>query len=96
MSTHPLSLTSCAAPPRALEEGDVGGKAWNLFRLRENGFDVPPWVVVPVEFFSDAIGQTKDLCDSQLNSCDFEDQRSVVSASRRIRALVEKACRRTL
>jgi phosphoenolpyruvate synthase/pyruvate phosphate dikinase len=25
---------------------EVGGKAWNLFRLREAGFAVPPWIVV--------------------------------------------------
>jgi phosphoenolpyruvate synthase/pyruvate phosphate dikinase len=25
---------------------EVGGKAWNLFRLREAGFPVPPWIVV--------------------------------------------------
>ena len=34
----------------------AGGKAYNLWRLSREGFNVPKWIVLSADIFSDALG----------------------------------------
>jgi rifampicin phosphotransferase len=48
-------LLEGALPPQATTRREVGGKAWNLLRLRSHGFPVPRFWVVPRQAFDAAI-----------------------------------------
>lgn len=70
---------------------DIGGKAWNLFRLHECGFPVPSWYVVPCRLFDQAVGAQTDAIQKCLDDIDFTDQLSVNQAARRISDIIISA-----
>ena len=57
MSASRSLLIPGSAAPRGLSAQEVGGKAWNLFRLRSAGFDVPAFCVLPAKVFDEAIAR---------------------------------------
>ena len=67
---------------------DVGGKAWNLFRLRELGFAVPDWRVVPSRVFDDALEPCRHAIEGVLRGIDFADGAAVDVAAAQIRAAI--------
>ena len=48
-------ILSCDVSLRSTSPREVGGKAWNLLRLRRHGFHVPPFWIVPREAFDDSV-----------------------------------------
>lgn len=58
----------------ALTAGEVvGGKARNLLRLREAGFDIPDWWVVSSHVFDSAINPVRQKIAELLDRTDFDD-----------------------
>src|SRR5215208_642933 len=73
-----------AGEPEAHSAREVGGKVLNLSRLRDFGFRVPPWVVVPSRVFEEVVGARRGEIQSLLDAADFNDFASVERASARI------------
>ena len=48
-------ILSCDVSLRSTSPREVGGKAWNLLRLRRHGFHVPPFWILPRKAFDDAV-----------------------------------------
>jgi pyruvate,water dikinase len=79
--------------PQALKRSDVtllevGGKAWNLFRLYEYGFRVPAWCVVSSKVFNDLLEPIRNEIRSLLSRIDFKNQSSIQRASLTIAARI--------
>lgn len=79
------------SPPDGLSERDLGGKAWNLFRLQGAGFPVPPWCVLTARVFDEAVAGHRACIARILADIDFTDQSSIDGASCLIRELVLRA-----
>lgn len=60
-----------------LSEAAIGGKAWNLWRLRDAGFAVPPWWVVSSNLFEAVIDPHRQAIDELLGAADFTDPASI-------------------
>ena len=67
---------------------EVGGKAWNLFRLRDLGFAVPDWRVVPSRVFDDALQSDRGPVEDLLRGIDFVDCAAVDAAAAKIREVI--------
>ena len=73
---------------RKTSENEVGGKAWNLFRLLHNGFSVPPFCVVSSSVFEKVMGAKMKAIHDSVNSIDFATQTSIEQASLRIKDII--------
>ena len=62
-------------------EHEVGGKGWNLFRLRHFGFPVPPWFIVSSSVFDEVLGDQKEKIQRILDNLDFNDKKGLDEAS---------------
>ena len=71
-------------------EPEVGGKGWNLFRIRALGCAVPPWCVVSTRVFDEAVGPIRDQFAMILDRVDYTEQRALEDASFQIRELVSQ------
>lgn len=92
MERHMVSLAepliSFETPVKDLSDLELGGKAWNLFRLLGFGFSVPPWCVLTTRAFSAAISGTRNAIAEIINSADFTDRASLELASLQIRNII--------
>ena len=74
-----------------ISEREVGGKAWNLFRLRQSGFPVPPWLVVSSRVFDEAMTGQMEKIARILSHLDFNDKKSLDEASEWIARIISRA-----
>jgi len=74
-----------------ITEREVGGKGWNLFRLRQSGFPVPPWVVVSSRVYNNTLGSQKEKIERVLDHLDFNDKKSLDEASGWIARIISQA-----
>lgn len=88
MSTQFSQLIPSTAPLAALDETDVGGKAWNLYRLRAFGFRVPGWYVVPGRHFGAALGDRIEAISAIVRRIDFADRSAIEATASEIREIV--------
>lgn len=51
-----------------ISERQVGGKAWNLFRLRSRGYPVPPFCVVPTSVLEEALESRRPEINAELRA----------------------------
>ncbi len=91
MTPLPVQLVPSSAPLSGLSEAELGGKAWNLHRLRAAGFDIPDWWVVPSRHFRTALGDRAAAIDAITDGIDFTDRDSVEAAADAIRDIVIRA-----
>ncbi len=88
MSTQFSQLIPATAPLAALDETDVGGKAWNLYRLRASGFRVPDWYVVPGRHFGATLGDRIEGIGAIVRRIDFADRSAIEATASEIREIV--------
>lgn len=84
-------LVPFTTPTRKVREREVGGKGWNLFRLRRFGFPVPPWLVISSRVFDRVVRDQKETIDNILCATEFSDHNAVESTSLRIREIIYEA-----
>lgn len=91
-------MTTCfpelVGPETLLSDGDerfIGGKAWNLLRLRMLGFDIPDWWVATTRVFEAAVGPHRTAINEILTGVDFACPASVERGSMRIRDMLRRA-----
>lgn len=73
-----------------INEQQVGGKGWNLFRLQGFGFLVPRWCIISSELFNESLFPLRGAIESVVSGIDFGNQVSVDEASLHIRTLILK------
>lgn len=78
------ALIACDVPWRSVSAGEVGGKGWNLFRLRTLGFPVPRWLVVGSSVFDAAVAGRRDTIRETLEGIERCDAAGVSAAAGRI------------
>ena len=66
----------------------LGDKAFNLYRLRELGFSVPAFWVVPSDVFATAVSPYEREIRALCAGIDYSDRASVERAAARIRELI--------
>lgn len=71
-----------------INEQDVGGKGWNLFRLLRFGFLVPSWLVVSRRVFNRVICAYRNRIENILRNTDFTSQNTLDSTSSRISEII--------
>jgi len=69
---------------RWTNENQVGGKAYNLYRLRQYSVNVPNWFVVTTKVFNENIDRIKIVIHDKINTIDFNNYKSIESASSKI------------
>lgn len=74
-----------------MSEPLVGGKAWNLYRLRQLGLPVPRWWVVPSPVFDAFMSPLREKIEDILADVEFADQASLDRASAGIGRLIAEA-----
>lgn len=84
-------LVDCSTPFEQITPAAVGGKGWNLFRLRRAGAPVPRWCVLPTEVFHQALGMQRGRLLAILSGTDFDSQSSVEAASRHAEMIIRRA-----
>ncbi len=82
---HLISSRNC---PHYLSDRELGGKAWNLFRLLDFGFPIPRWCVLTTGAFKEAVHAHRGNIEKILTNIDFTDQASVDSASSQISEII--------
>jgi phosphohistidine swiveling domain-containing protein len=90
MSHYSKNLIWYDAGLSNVTEREVGGKGWNLFRLRQSGFPVPPWVVVSSRVFDDAMAGQMEKIERILSHLDFNDKKSLGEASEWIARIISQ------
>lgn len=88
MTLFAKNLIACTARLQTITESEVGGKGWNLFRLRHFGFPVPKWLVVSSALFDQVLSYKRKPVGRILNDIDFTNRKSVEAASSRIIRLI--------
>jgi pyruvate,water dikinase len=74
------ALLECGeASPPAASPRDVGGKAWNLLRLRDRGFLVPRFWIVPRGHFDRVVALCRSTIDGALSDGALGDARSAAA-----------------
>ncbi|MBI4428380.1 MAG: hypothetical protein HY562_04610 [Ignavibacteriales bacterium] len=86
MSDNAKNIISCDAANGAVTLDSVGGKAWNLFRLRKLGYPVPPLFVVLSRVLSEVLGSKKEAIEQIVSSA--KENGSLESASNEIREII--------
>jgi len=74
-----------------VNECEVGGKGWNLFRLLHFGFPLPPWFVVSSSVFNEVIREQRGSIEKILCSMDFTNQNSLDIASSLISEIISNS-----
>ena len=74
-------LITCRTRLKKVSQRQVGGKAWNLFRLLHSGFPVPPWFVIPSTVFDKVIKTHRYRIEQIVKDIDFTNQRAADVAS---------------
>ncbi|MBI4527119.1 MAG: hypothetical protein HY695_25260 [Deltaproteobacteria bacterium] len=80
-------LVSWEDPAGAIP-AELGGKAWNLFRLRELGLSVPPWFVLRTAVFDTFLRSQRATIGKILGNVKLEDPAAIESLSLRLRNLI--------
>ena len=73
---------------KKISKSELGGKAWNLFRLLHYGFPVPPYCVVSSCIFNEIMGAQRKAINNIVNSIDFTSQDAIERAALRIRNMI--------
>ncbi|MCH7965319.1 MAG: hypothetical protein IH852_15425 [Bacteroidetes bacterium] len=68
----------------------VGGKGWNLFRLRKYGIATKPWIVISTNLFDQFISDLKAEIEEIINGLDFSNPKQVEESSLSIKQLIVK------
>ncbi len=76
------------ARARNLAPREVGGKAYNLARLLDFGFPVPPGCVLTTHAFDETVRRRRTAIKKILTTVDFSTQSSVNNASRHIGEII--------
>jgi len=85
LSKHIVSHTACRD---AITEHDVGGKGWNLFRLKDFVFRVPAWFVVSARVFNGVMGKERGRIKNILKNVNFINPNALDEASSTIGSLI--------
>ncbi len=85
LSKHIVSHTACRD---AITEHDVGGKGWNLFRLKDFVFRVPAWFVVSARVFNGVMGKERGRIENILKNVNFINPNALDQASSTISSLI--------
>jgi pyruvate,water dikinase len=91
MAPTPGILVDCSTPLEQITPADVGGKGWNLFRLRRAGAPVPRWCVLPAGVFHRALGMQRSRLLAGLSVTDFNSQSAVEEASRQAEKIIRSS-----
>ncbi len=82
------ALLACDLPIASVSPREVGGKGWNLFRLRSLGFLVPRWLVIQSSVFDEAIAPIRPAIRQALEGIDPSDRAAAAAAARRIAEVI--------
>ncbi len=77
-------IITCKTPPSKTSLREVGGKAFNLFKLRGFGFPVPDWFVLSSKVFDELIADREAAIESILSEIDHSNAESYDRASSQI------------
>ncbi len=80
-----VSHTACRDE---ISEHEVGGKGWNLFRLQDCGFRVPPWLVISSRVFNDVMGSQRGRIEKILSNVSLMNQNVLEQACSTISGLI--------
>ena len=81
-------IITCKTPPSKTSLREVGGKAFNLFKLRSFGFPVPDWFVLSSRVFDELITDREAVIESILSEIDHSKAESYDRASSQIGDLI--------
>jgi pyruvate,water dikinase len=81
-------IITCKTPPSKTSLREVGGKAFNLFKLRGFGFPVPDWLVLSSRVFDQLITDREAVVESILSEIDHSNAESYERASSQIGDLI--------
>jgi pyruvate,water dikinase len=81
-------IITCKTPPGKTNPGEVGGKAFNLFKLRGFGFRVPDWFVLSSRVFDELITDREEAIESILSEIDHRNAASYDRVSSQIGDLI--------
>ncbi len=56
----------------------VGGKAYNLYQLRDKGLNIPKWLCLTTEFFDEFLGEHKDEYAALLKDYNEKNRQKIV------------------
>ncbi len=79
----------CDTPSEQVSPREVGGKAWNLLRLRELGYPVPRFVILPCVAFEEVLGDGLREIEAALAGLDALDPEAAAGAAEQVVAIVE-------
>ena len=88
MLTSYTRIITCKTPPGKASLGEVGGKAFNLFKLRSSGFRVPDWFVLSSRVFDELITDREAAIEMILSRIDRGKADSYDRASSQIGDLI--------
>ncbi|MDW6004194.1 PEP/pyruvate-binding domain-containing protein [Vibrio mangrovi] len=69
-------------------DAPLGGKAANLFRLQTNGIEVPEFICVSAQAFTQSTAQAETQIKQLLDSCDYSSLSSLTQVSKAIKSLI--------
>ncbi len=84
----PRKFIDCSVPLEQISPAEVGGKAWNLFRLLKAGVPVPRFCVLSTCAFKDTLDAARHRILQCIERADFERQSSLEKASGEIEAII--------
>ncbi|HWP59591.1 MAG TPA: PEP/pyruvate-binding domain-containing protein [Candidatus Acidoferrales bacterium] len=88
MLSRSQDLLTYQTPLDKISDREVGGKAWNLFRLRHFGFPVPPWCVLSSRVFDNALARPRVVIEKIVDRVDFTDAPALEEAASRIKEII--------
>ncbi|MFV2082557.1 MAG: PEP/pyruvate-binding domain-containing protein, partial [bacterium] len=88
MLTTYTKIITCETPAGKISSREVGGKAFNLFKLRSLGLPVPDWFVLSAGVFDKFIMAMEGNIEDLLSRIDSSDAGSFDRASSRIGDLI--------
>ncbi len=91
MLTTYTKIITCETPAGKISSREVGGKAFNLFKLRSFGFPVPDWFVLSAGIFDEFIMAVEEDIEDLLSRIDSSDAESFDRASSQIGELILSA-----
>lgn len=88
MASLSRQLIFSGTRPHNLNTKELGGKAWNLFRLADFGFPVPAWCVLTTNAFKETASAQRRAIETILSTTDFTERDGIELASLRIRETI--------